>query len=99
MVSQSQSSKKRKVGDPDPNLVEENIKDARSTMDRYNRHSIAIRGSSPDVYGILRKANIETEFETLLSTTMPAPTPQDIAIQHMRPLERLGEESGHNALL
>lgn len=83
----------------DPELVEKQkeVKKARVTMDTYNRYTIAVRGVSADVYGILRKAKIETEFATLLGTTMPSPTPQDDAIQHMRPLERLGGGSGHNA--
>jgi len=83
----------------DPKLVkkQKEVKEARVTMDTYNRYTIAVRGVSADVYGILRKANIETEFATLLSTTMPSPTPQDDTIQHMRPLERLGGGSGHNA--
>ena len=76
----------------DPKLVkkQKKVKAVRVTMDTYNRYTIAVRDVSPDVYGILRKAKIETEFATLLSTTMPSPTPQDDAIQHMRPLERLG---------
>jgi hypothetical protein len=92
------------VGQPvkertDPKLVkkQKEVKEARATMDTYNRYTIAVRGVSADVYGILRKANIETEFATLLSTTMPLPTPQDDAIRHMRPLERLDGGSGHNA--
>ena len=82
-----------------PKLVkkQKEVKEARVTMDSYNRYTIAVRGVSADVYGILRKANIETEFATLLSTMMPSPTPQDDAIQHMRPLERLGGGSGYNA--
>ena len=78
-------------------MKQKEAKEARAAMDTYNRYTIAVRGVSPDVYGILRMAKIETEFETLLSTTKPPPTPQDIAIQHMRPLEQLGEGSGHNA--
>ena len=87
--------KKRK----DPKLVEMQraVKETRLAMDAYNRYSIAIRGASANVYGILRKANVETAFATLLSITMPSPTAQDEAIQHMRPLERLGGESGHTA--
>ena len=86
-------------GVKDPDLIQKQteVKTALATMDTYNRYTIAVRGISPDVYGILREANIETEFATLLSTTMPSPTPQDDAIQHMRPLERLGGGSGHNA--
>jgi len=86
-------------GRTDPKLVkkQKEVKEAQMAMDSYNRYTIAVRGVSADVYGILRKANIETEFATLLSTTMPSPTPQDDAIQHMRPLERLGGGSSHNA--
>jgi len=83
----------------DPKLVEKQrvVKEARLAMDTYNRYSIAVRGASADEYGILRKANVETAFATLLSITMPSPAAQDRAIQRMRPLERLGRESGHTA--
>ncbi|KIM86830.1 hypothetical protein PILCRDRAFT_4708 [Piloderma croceum F 1598] len=83
----------------DPKLVEKQkkVKEARLAMDAYNRYTIAVRGASADVYGILRMAKIETEFATLLTSTMPSPTAQDETIQHMRPLERLGSESGHTA--
>ena len=74
----------------------EAVKEARVAMDNYNRYTIAARGATSNVYGILRKANVDAEFKTLLNTTMPSPTPQDDAIQHMRPLERLGSGSGHN---
>ncbi|KIM80231.1 hypothetical protein PILCRDRAFT_9777 [Piloderma croceum F 1598] len=81
----------------DPKLVEKQkeVKEAQLAMDTYNRYTIAVRGASADVYGILRTAKIETEFATLLTTMMPSPTAQDETIQHMRPLERLGGESGH----
>lgn len=45
------------------------VKKARVAVDKYNRYSIAVRGSSSDVYGILREANVETEFASLLRTT------------------------------
>jgi hypothetical protein len=73
------------------------IEKARLAMDSYNRYAIFVRGASPDVYGILKQAEIAEEFKTLLSVTMPSPTAQDSAIQHMRPLERLGHTSGHTA--
>ena len=86
-------------GRTDPTLIEkqEEVKNMRREMDAYNRYTITIRGASADVYGILRKAKIETAFATLLSTTMPSPTAQDEAMKRMRPLERLGGESGHSA--
>ena len=83
----------------DPKLVEKQnkVKEERAAMDAYNRYTIAVRGASASVYGILDKAKVQTEFATLLAITMPSPTAQDEMIQHMRPLERLGRESGHNA--
>ena len=80
-----------------PGFIEKQkvVKEKRLAMDAYNRYSIAVRGASSDVYGILRKAKVERAFSTLLSITMPSPTVQDTTIQHMQPLERLGRESGH----
>ena len=96
--------KKCKKGKPgkgrsDPKLVgmQRAAKERRLTIDAYNRYSIAVRGASAKVYGILHTAKVETAFATLLSTTMPSPTAQDETIQHMRPLERLGGESGHTS--
>jgi hypothetical protein len=83
--------------DPEYTEKQKVVKEKRLAMDAYNRYSITVRGASPDVYGILRKANVERAFSTLLSITMPSPTVQDTTIQHMRPLERLGRESGHTA--
>jgi hypothetical protein len=71
------------------------VKKERLAMDAYNRYTIAVRGASPNVLGILATAKVETEFATLLTTTMPSPTIQDEMIQRMRPLERLG--GGHTA--
>ena len=83
----------------DPKLVEKQneAKEERPAMDSHNRYTIAIRGVSASVYGILDKANVKTQFATLLAIMMPSPTAQDEMIQHMRPLERLGRESGHTA--
>ena len=88
--------KKRKK---DPKLVEKQneVKEERVAMDAHNRYTIAIRGASASVYGILDKAKVKTEFATLLAITMPSPTAQDEMTQHMRPLERLGRESDHTA--
>ena len=66
-----------------------NVKNTKLAMDDYNRYTIAVRGASSEVYGILVKAQVETEFATLLTTTMPSPTVQDESIKRMRPLERL----------
>jgi hypothetical protein len=71
--------------------------DARLAMDSCNRYLISARGVSPDVYGILREANIVTEFTTLLNVIMPSPIDLDSTRQHMRPLERLAAESSHTA--
>jgi hypothetical protein len=49
----------------------------------------------PHLYGILKEANVVREFAHLLSVTMPAPVAQDRKIEHMRPLERLGDTSAH----
>ena len=88
--------KKRKI---DSKLVEKQneVKEGRVAMDAYNRYTIAIRGASASVYGILDNAKVKTEFATLLAITMPSPAVQDEMIRHMRPLERLGRESGHTA--
>jgi len=60
----------------DPKLVEKQkeVKEMWGAMDHdaYNRYTIVVRGASVDVYGILRTAPIETEFATLLGTTMPS---------------------------
>ena len=73
------------------------MKAARLAVDSCNRYSISVRGASPEVYGILREADIVKEFATLLSVTMPSPSNQDRTRQHMRPLERLGVASNHTA--
>ena len=73
------------------------VKETRLAMDSGNRYSISVRGSSPDVYNILREAGIVEEFAALLKITMPSPSNQDRTMQHMHPLERLGAASNHTA--
>jgi hypothetical protein len=38
--------------------LKKKMHDPRLAVDSCNRYSISVRGISPDVYGILRKANI-----------------------------------------
>ena len=73
------------------------IKLKRLAMEQYNRYSVFIRGASPTVYNILKEADIVNEFATLLDITMPTPTPESLISQHMRPLERLDEDSPYTA--
>jgi hypothetical protein len=42
------------------------VDDARAKMDACNRFSIFVRGSSPEVYGALDKANITDQFAHLV---------------------------------
>jgi hypothetical protein len=77
--------------------LKDDVKAKRLAMDCCNRYSVCVRGATSDVYGILLKADIAREFATLLKITMPSPTDQDSAIQHMRPLERLGSKSHYTA--
>ena len=72
-----------------------NIDAKRQAMDFCNRYTISVRGASPCSYGILNEAKIALEFKNLLSITVPSPTLQDETLQHMRPLEHLGECSSH----
>ena len=58
------------------------VTEARQAMDEYNRFTISIRGKSRFTYKILDEAEITKEFSTLLDTSMPPQTDQDIAIQH-----------------
>jgi len=83
--------------DPAKVILRKTVQDKWLAMNEYNRFTISIRGASSDVYGILKEAKLNEQFATLLSLTMPPPTAQDIAIQHMMPLERLGKTSGHTA--
>jgi len=75
----------------------QNFKAARAKMDAYNRYSINVRGALPATYGCLKEANIVTQFATLIRVTMPSPTSREAVLNHMRPLERLGEGSAHTA--
>ena len=81
------------------NSILDNLKketnDARTAIASCNRYSISVRGASQDVYGILDAANIADEFATLLSIIMPLPANEHSTRQHMRPLERLSNESSH----
>jgi hypothetical protein len=70
------------------------VKAKQQAMDSCNRYSVAVRGASSDVYGILNEASIVQEFTTLLPITSSS-SAQDKALQHMRPLERLGNSSSY----
>ena len=69
------------------------VKEARLAVDSYNRYSISVRGISPDEYGILRTAKIAKEFATLLSIIMTSIAEDHSTKKHMRPLERLSDQS------
>ena len=73
--------------------LKDDVKAMRLAMDCCNRFSVCVRGATSGVYSILNKADIAREFVTLLKVTMPSPTAQDSAIQHMRPLEHLGNKT------
>jgi anti-sigma28 factor (negative regulator of flagellin synthesis) len=73
------------------------IGDAQLAVDSYNRYSISVRGASPEVYRVLKTAEIFEAFETLLKITMPLSGNQEAALQHMRPLERLEDGSNFTA--
>jgi hypothetical protein len=75
----------------------DNVKTTRAAVDAYNRCTVNIRGASDTTYGLLKKANIVTQFATLIKVTMPSPTAPEDALQHMRPLERLGQDSAYTA--
>jgi hypothetical protein len=91
------TKEQKKAQKAEEEVLLKKVKDAQVAKDAYNRFAVSVRGASSDVYGVLRQANIVEEFATLLSVTMPLPTAQSTAIQHMRPLERLGETSAHTA--
>jgi hypothetical protein len=83
-------------GKSDINELRKDVETKRQAMDFYNRYSIAVRGASAAVYGILNEADIVKEFGIFLGITMPPPlTYQDRATDHMRPLERFGDSSPH----
>jgi len=100
MVELAQYEADRRVKnkkDPIWNEKRDAVKDSRIAMDSFNKFSVSIRGSSASVYGILREAGIETQFEDLIASITSPPTDQDTAFQHMRPLGRLGRTSGYTA--
>jgi hypothetical protein len=73
------------------------IETRREAMDAYNRYSIFVRGASSDIYGILKTADIVDQFGTLLHVTMPSPDGLESSLQHMWPLERLGNDCAQTA--
>ena len=75
--------------------LQKKVYDARLHADSYNRYLISVRGASPDVYGILRSAKIEKEFEPLHSVVMPSSDAAGRTTMHMRPFERLSRTSPH----
>jgi hypothetical protein len=77
--------------------LKEALSNAQLATDRYNRYTISVRGASPEVYRILKTAGIAKEFATLLKITTRLPGMAKATIQHMCPLERLGDGSNHTA--
>jgi hypothetical protein len=61
--------------------------------DSYNRFAISVRGVSD--YGVLVRAHLVDAFKDLLKVTLPSPVIHARGVQLMRPLEQLGEVSGH----
>ena len=88
---------KKKKGDAELERLKKAIGDAQLAVDSYNRYSISVRGASPKVYQVLQTANIDEAFATLLEITTLLPENQEATLQHMRPLERLGDASNHTA--
>jgi hypothetical protein len=87
--------RKRKGKDPMEEKMRKVVLDVRNEMDNFNWYALSVRGATPEVYGILKEANVVKEFASLLSVTMPAPVAQDHMIQHMWPLKCLGDISAH----
>ena len=94
---EAKKGKEKSQKDSDGTKLRNNIKTTRVAMDAYNRYSVNVRGTSSMTYGCLKEANIVTEFAALIKVTMPSPTAQDVPLQHMRPLECLGEGSAYMA--
>ena len=90
-------AKEKSPKDPERTKLRNEVKTTRAAMDAYNRYSVNVRGASSTVYGCLEEANIVAQFATLIKVTMLSPTAQDAALQHMRPLEHLGEDSAYTA--
>jgi hypothetical protein len=96
--SQQGETRKRKAGKDHKEVqLLGDIADTQVAMETYNRFTICVRGASEEVYGVLKTANVAQAFATFLSTTMPPPTAQDTATQHMRPLDHLSDASAHTA--
>jgi hypothetical protein len=93
--TEAKKAKKAKKGQM-KKLID-NVKTTRAAVDGHNRYTVNIRGASDTTYGLLKKANIVTQFATLIKVTMPSPTATEDALQHMRPLERLGKDSAYTA--
>jgi hypothetical protein len=77
--------------------LQNDVEKKRRAVHLYNRYSVAVRGASAAVYGILQEADIVEEFRTLLSITLPLPSYQHQTDKHMRPLERVTENSPHTS--
>lgn len=97
-VNALQAFRQRRVQQKDRReVLKTAVHDAQVTMDCFNRYTISIRGADPEIYGILREADITSQFEMLLRTTMPPPADQSYLRRSMRPLKRLGFTSDYNA--
>jgi hypothetical protein len=83
--------------DPELRALKKALNEAQLATDMYNRYAISIRGASPEVYQILKTAEIANEFATLLDITTRVPGKEKATIQHMCPLERLEDGSNHTA--
>jgi len=86
---------KRNAKDPMEEKMRNVVLEVQMEMDNFHQYVISICGAVPEVYGILKEANVVREFARLLSVTMPAPVAQDHKIEHMWPLECLGDTSAH----
>ena len=87
----------RSGGDTKKDILEgykQKVNDARLAVDSCNQFSISVRGVSQQEYGILRQANIEKEFATLLSIVM-SNAEEHSTRKHMRPFESLLNGSHH----
>jgi hypothetical protein len=87
-----QDEQRAKGKEPNKKMVKRLVADIaakQQAMDFYNRFIISVRGASPEVYGILNKADISGAFETLLRVAMPSPVNEKKSVQSMRPLEHL----------
>ena len=74
------------------------VSQAKLAADSYNRYATSVQNAFPDVYRVLQKAQIVEEFATLLDITTRLPGNAMAAMEHMRPLECLGDESNHTTL-